>query len=256
MTVDESVLDVYLRSYRDLIATEQVEGSFVLSLPLHLAANHRIEITVTRFGDDLYLISDSARTLGEIQAAGYSLTSQMKTRIESLAGVSGVRAVDTHLVLESTRADLGVSIQKFAEITKTIGDVYLVHRQHDEPDNEIILQVQAIVQAMGMHYRLNERVAGEIEAHPFDIVVPANGRPGMALSVVSGRNTHNLAQIWGFKCEDVKRGEWYRAARARVALVYDVRHAWSEASKAILESRADVAIASNALDELRTKVKA
>jgi hypothetical protein len=101
-------------------------------------------------------------------------------------------------------------------------------------------------------YRLDEKVAGKIELHPFNLVVPPNGRPGLAVSILSGKNTHNVAQIWYFKCDDVKNGEWYQRSKSRLALIYDVRgHVWSESSRAILESRADLALPSDALDDFR-----
>ena len=67
----DAVLDAYLRAYRDLIAVELDGDSATLSFPFHLAANHRVEITVTKFGGNRCILSDSARTLGEVQAAGY-----------------------------------------------------------------------------------------------------------------------------------------------------------------------------------------
>ncbi len=108
----------------DLVEAESVGNSVVLSFPMHLASNHRIEITVTRWNKNSYMISDSARTLGEIEAAGYKVTSHMMERIEIIASASGLRVADTHFILESSLHELGASIQKFLEITKTIGDVY------------------------------------------------------------------------------------------------------------------------------------
>ncbi len=248
----DSVLDTYLRAYRDLIAVERVDSSVVLSFPLHLAAGHRIELTITDLGGNRCTISDSARTLGEVQAAGYSLTSHMKQRLERVAGLSDIGIVNNHLVLECTHDEVGNSIQQFLEISKTIGDVYLVHKQREKPDDEVILLVQTILNSMGRVYRTDEKIAGEIESHPFDIVVPPNGHPGLAVSVLSGQNTHNVAQIWYFKCDDIKKGQWYRRSNGRLALIYDVRNQiWSDTSKAILASRADLAVPSDSLDELR-----
>lgn len=254
--VIDSVLDTYLDAYRGLIEVERVNGSAILSFPLHLAANHRIEITISAFGEGRCVISDSARTIGEIEAAGYNVSTQMKQKLERLAGLSGIRIVDGHLVLESSYEDLGVSIQKFLETSKTIGDVYLVHKQREKPDDEIILQIRDILDSVRLLYRTHEKIDGEIEAHPFDVVVPPNGRPGLAVTVVSGQNTHTLAQVWAFKCDDVKRGEWYRNAKAKLALVYDVRYqAWSDASRAIIRSRADIAVPSDSLKSLRDRLQ-
>jgi hypothetical protein len=198
------------------------------------------------------IISDAARTLGEVSAAGYSITSKMQERLEAVAGMAGLRIVEGHLVLECGREELGPPIQKFLEISKTIGDVYLVHRQKEQPNKELIAAVRNVFDSMGLHYLLDRRVQGQIEAHPFDILVPPNGRPAIAVSVLTGQNTHSLAQIWGFKCEDVRRGDWYKKSRGKLALIYEVKnHVWSDASRAILETRSDLAIPSDDLQSLR-----
>jgi len=58
----EPILDRYLRVYRRLLLAEPVdERSIVISFPWRLAANHRIEITVTKAGRGKYLLSDAAK---------------------------------------------------------------------------------------------------------------------------------------------------------------------------------------------------
>jgi hypothetical protein len=257
MTQTDTIVEAYFRSYREMVEAEEVNaGSVVLSFPFHLAANHRIEITVTKFSDKTYLISDSARTVGEIQAAGYSVSSQMLERLEKLASASGLRLVDTHFVLESSRDTLGIAIQKFLEITKTVGDAYLVHRPKEPSEKALIAQVRSILDSRGLLYKLRERILGEIEPHPVDILVPSNGRPGWAVSILSRHDTHTLAQVWGYKCEDIKRGDWYKTNPTTLALVYDVQHhQWSEASRAILEHRADIAVPSDSLGELKSFIE-
>jgi hypothetical protein len=252
----DAVLDTYLRTYRDLIAVERSNSSVTLSFPFHLAAGHRIELTVTDLGTGRCVISDAARTLGEVQAAGYKVTNQAKERIERVAGLADLRIVNQHLVLECSPHELGPSIQKFLEASKTIGDVYLVHRYREKPDKGLIAQVRRVLDSKNMLYRLGDRIPGRIENHPFDIVVPSNGRPGLAVSVIGGQNTHNIAQIWYYKCDDVRHGEWYEKSRSKLALIYDVRHQeWSEASRAILESTADIAIPSDLLSEFGAKIE-
>lgn len=123
-----AVVETYLRAYRDLIVTERVsDRDVIISFPLHLAANHRIEIAVTRIGESRYVLSDLARTLGELEAAGYSLTTKMRDRLEKLASISGVQVVDRYLILETHEREIGQSMQRLLEVSKTIGDVYLVH---------------------------------------------------------------------------------------------------------------------------------
>jgi hypothetical protein len=137
----DAVLNAYVNSYRELIEVEQLgDDSVVLSFPFHLAANHRIEITVTKWNSGSYLISDSARTIGEVQAVGHTVTSQMMERLERIASASDLRLVDTTFILESSSAELGLSIQKFLEMTKTVGDVYLAHKQKERMDQEVISQ--------------------------------------------------------------------------------------------------------------------
>ncbi len=252
--ITESILDTYLHAYRDLIAIEEVEGSTVLSLPMHLAAGHRIEITVTKWSDGTFILSDSARTLGEIEAAGFALTRQMRERLDRLATEFGANFIDRHLILNSKHGELGGSIQRFLEVSKTIGDMYLVHKHPAKPDEEIVSQVRAILDSKKIYYRLDDKIPGQIENHPFDFVVPPNGHPGLALGVVGGKNTHSMAPNWYYKCDDVRNGEWYKKAKARLALVYDARLQWSVASREILEKKADIAIASDRLGDLRARL--
>jgi hypothetical protein len=249
-TVIESILDTYLSAYRGLLMAEPVDGNSVtISFPLHLAAHHRIEITVTDLGVDKCIISDGARTLGEVQDAGYSLTTPMKERLEGIANLSGVRIVKDHLVLESSYRDVGTSIQKFLEMSKMIGDVYLVHRQRANVGDELVAQVRKVLNSKKILYRVRSKLQGKYEAHQFDIVAPPNGHKGLAVSILPGQNTHNTAQVWYCKCDDIKRLRDNRSIR--LGLIYDVRFdTWSETSKALLRAKADIAIPSDSLGEL------
>jgi len=66
----------------------------------------------------------------------------------------------------------------------------------------------------------------------------------MAVSILSGANSHLVAEAWGFKAEDIKQFN----PDLKVGLIYDVvLSKWSEDSKKILETKADLAIAGNAL---------
>lgn len=255
-TAIDTVLETYLKAYRGLIAVERLDQSTVLSFPMHLAASHRIEITVTDWGKGRFVISDSARTIGEIVAAGYSVTRQMRERLDNLASGIGAQIVDTHLILQTSQTDLGESIQKFLELSKTLGDVYLVHKQREKPDNDLIQEVGNILSANGLHYRQHEKINGRLEIHSLDMVVPPNGHPGLAVGILSGHNTHGIAGFWYYKCDDIKEGEWYQNAKARLALVYDVRSdSWSDTSRSILELKADIAVPSDSLKELSKRLK-
>jgi hypothetical protein len=150
--------------------------------------------------------------------------------------------------------ELGFAIQTVLEFSKTIGDVYLIHKLRDEADKEVIDQVASVLKTSHIHFQRDKKISGELEKHPFDIVVNSNGLPGMAVKVLGGQNTHSTAQIWAYKCEDIRRGRW-RKAKNKLVLVYDERNRWSDASKSILESRADVVLSSGSINLLPDALK-
>ncbi len=248
-SVIDSVVETYLLAYRELIESERDGRSITLSLPFHLAANHRIEITVTDLGGNVCIVSDSARTLGEIEAAGYSLTGQMKQRLASIASASGLRVIDSNLILESSYAELGNSIQKFLEVSKMIGDVYLVHRQRAEAGDGLLARVKTVIDSTNIRYLQGQKLHGKIEDHSVDLLVSPNGHRGLAVSVLGGQNTHALAQIWYGKCDDIRKARENK--NIKIALVYDVSSGvWSDASKSWLAAKADVVLPGNSLGEL------
>lgn len=250
----DSVLDTYLRAYRSLIAVEPAdENSITLSFPFHLAASHRVELTVTDMGNGRCIISDAARTLGELEDAGYR-SAQIRKKLEAIATLSGLSMAKDYLLLESSYSDLGMSLQKFLETSKTIGDIYLVHRQRVPTEAKLVAEVKAVLDSKSLAYRERLKIHGQIEDHPFDLVIPANRHPGMAASVLGGQNTHATAEIWGFKCDDIRREE--NNANIKLVLIYDVRLAtWSETSKKILQSRADVALPGDSLTDLASQLE-
>lgn len=250
----ESVLDTYISAYRDLIVTERVEpNSLTLSLPMHLAGSHRVEITVTDIGKGWCVLSDGARTLNEIRNAGHSLTPQMKEKLERIANISSVEIVEETLVWEVQYAEIGPSIQKYLELCKMIGDVYLIHKPRDTEEGDLVCEVKTVLDSKGVPYLVHRKIYGEIEVHPFHFLIPPNGHPGLAVKVVSGHNTHSIATDWYFRCDDIKKDQ--KNHHTKLALVYDVRIAkWSDASKAILARKADAAIPSNELSELGDRI--
>lgn len=245
-----SVLTTYLRTYRNLIAVEYIDhNSVTLSFPFHLAASHRIEITVTALGNGGAILSDAGRTLGEIEAAGHSLTDPVKDRLGKIAKASGIRIVKGHLLMESTHKDLGSAIQRFLEVSKMIGDVYLVHKQRADSDEELRAEVRAVFDSTNIKYRQKQKLRGKIEDHRIDLLVSPNGRPGLAVSVLGGQNTHALARIWYCQCDDIQSVEENR--NIKIVLVYDVRfEKWSAKSTALLEAKADVVIPGDSIERL------
>jgi hypothetical protein len=253
--VTDSVLSTYLHTYSSLIAVEPAdENSVTLSFPFHLASNHRIEITITDLGNERCVVSDAARTLGEIKNAGYSLSGEVRNRLEAMAKPSGLRLVGDYFLLESSYADLGLSIQRFLEMSKTIGDAYLIYRQPPIREGELLAEVKSVLDSRRLLYRENRKVRGQLESHPFDLLVSPNGNPEMAVSVLVGQNTHTLAQVWAYKCEDIHRETENR--NLRLALIYDVRSAnWSPTSQRILASRADIALRGDSLEEFPRRLE-
>src|SRR5271157_997587 len=112
----ESVVDTYLSTYRDLMASEKIDDNSVsLSFPFHFASNHRIEVVVTRTGESQYVLSDSARIMSELRASGYHVNKDVRTKLEQIGSSAGIRTVRDYLVLETTTSKLGDDIQRFVE---------------------------------------------------------------------------------------------------------------------------------------------
>jgi hypothetical protein len=244
------ILNRYLQECRKLLSAKSVEDrSVTISFPFHLAANHRIEITATKIGKQQYILSDAARTLGEVQDAGHTITRGMMARIERISGAAGISIRDGHLLMETSAKNLAASIQRYLETAKTIGDVYLIHKSRIEPDGRLVSEIRRALDSTHMLYREKEKLRGQIEVHSFDLLVPPNGHPGLAIGVVSGQNTRALATNWYYRCDDIKLAKDNR--NVRLALIYDVAGGiWSDASKRILAIKADAAIPSNSPGEL------
>jgi hypothetical protein len=253
MTQLDSVLEQYLRTYRELISVEQIDDNSVsFSFPFHFASNHRIEVVVTHVSKDIYIISDSARIITELIASGYRVTKQLREKLETISKISGLRLIRDYLIMDSTRATLGGDIQRFLEAAKTIGDVYFVHKEKGINEQEIVAKVKKILDAEKVVYQEKFDVRGEIEPHKFAFYVPPNGSKALAIAVLGTQNTHNAAQVWAFKTEDVKRQPVNKGLR--VGIVYDTTQPWSEESRRILQSRADIVLADDRIEEITPKL--
>ncbi|MGH9451946.1 MAG: DUF1828 domain-containing protein [Terriglobia bacterium] len=251
--VIDPVLSRYLDAYRSLIEVENVQqDSVTISFPFHYSGNHRIEVTVTKLDEDSYVISDMARTVGELRSFGYRPGNRLHEQIEKLSKLSGLRIDQDYLLLDSKSADLGHNIQNFLEATKTVADVYLVHRERAAlQETDLLREVKHILNRRRVIYKEGDKISGKIEAHSVDLFVPPNGRPGMAIALLSGSNSHLTAEAWGFKSEDIKSAN----PRLKVGLVYDVVSSkWSDDSKRILESKADLAIPGNAMSRFEDQL--
>lgn len=242
----DDVLSEYISAYRELIVVEPTEeNSATLSFPFHYSGDHRIELTVTRIDKNRYVISDLARTMSELRDAGYRMGAATRKKVEKLAKRSGLRVTKDHLLAECDAKGLGVTIQTVLESAKTIADAYLVHgRPRGVPEEELANAVRKILTERKVLYKEKEKIRGEIERHSVDFYAPPNGSVGLAVSILSGYNTHIIAEAWGFKCEDIRQAN----ANLKIGLVYDVEGGkWTDESRKILEEKADMAVPGDSL---------
>lgn len=247
MSLREQILDNYLDAQRGLTEIEQVdENNVVLSLPLHFSANSRVELAVTRITDSYFTISDMAQTLGELKDAGYSIGGKLKEKVQGFAKAAGADFAGNHLVKKCSAKELGEAIHQFADMAKTIGDAYLSYgtRKIAPEEDELIARVRRIFTEKKYVYKEQHAVSGTIEVHTVDFYVAPNGTRGLALAVLPNP-IHIVAEAWGFKSQDIK----HENKNIAVGIVYDSSRA-KDNSKAILQSTADVAVPSNAIENL------
>jgi len=248
-----SVTNQYLETYKNLLEVESIdENNIALSFPFHFASNHRIEVLVTRVDEKNYVISDGALILTELKASGQSINNKLRERLEKIGGLAGIKLIREYFTLNSQPSTLGDDIQKFLEATKTIGDVYFVHKDKGINEREIIAAVKTILDKEKVVYQEKYNIGGEIEPHKFNFYVPPNGSRALALAVLGSQNTHNAAQVWAFKTDDIKRQKINR--ELRIGIVYDTRQVWSDESKQILESRADLVLADTEIPKIAPKL--
>ena len=248
------VLKAYLSAYRELVVSEPVRDrhmrdSVVISLPLHFSGNHRVEVTATRYTPGRFILSDMARTLGELAEGGKAVTSEFRRRAKEIAGFFGVKFKLDHMILESDEQHLGENIQRLAEAAKTIGDAYLLHRTRAVHARQVIDEVRAIFAARELRFETNKKVSGEIDEYQFDLFIPPNGKPGIAVAVIGGQNTKNLAKVWDFNCRDIreKHGD-----KLLIDLVLDEKDSapWSRTTQRILKKEADTVAKSGDLSPI------
>lgn len=108
--------------------------------------------------------------------------------------------------------------------------------------------MKSVLDAEKVVYQEKFSLSGEIEPHKFNFYVPPNGSRALALAILSSQNTHYAAQVWAFKTEDVKRQPVNRGLR--VGIVYDTEKTWTDESRRILESRADLVITDKDVEQI------
>ena len=164
-----------------------------------------------------------------------------------IAKPAQVRVLDESLVADCTPHYVGIVLHEFAEAAKTIGDAYLAYKVKTSPDTRLIEEIRAIFADRQIAYKFNQKVRGKIDVHPIDFVIPPNGHPGLALAALGGGRTHDTAQIWYFKCQDIRTQD----NRLKVGIVYDVEQSvWSSRSETILRDNADFAMPSDQIETL------
>lgn len=255
MAAQNKVLVAYLKAYCKLVVSEVVRDksvgeSVALSIPLHFSGNHRVEITATEFSPGRYILSDMARTLGELSEGGKEVTADFRKRAEQIAERHGARFVMNHMLLDCDAAVLGEAIQRLAEASKTIGDAYLLQRSQAVHARAVVDEVKTIFRARQLKFKENVKLKGTVEKYPFDLLVPANGKPGLAVAVIAGHNTHAQAKIWAFNCMDVH--DAHRGNGIKLGIVLDEEDSapWTRGSKKILRKGADIVVSSSNLSEL------
>lgn len=250
----DKVLKAYLDAYKKLVVSERVKDknagqSTALSVPLHFSGNHRVEVTITEFSPGKFILSDMARTLGELAEGGKTITPDFRKKAEEIAAQFGTEFVLDHLICQSDISALGGNIQRFAEACKTIGDAYLLQRSHYVHVRAVVDEVKRIFSARQIEFQQDFKVPGELKKHDFDVYVAPNGKPGVAVAVIAGHNTHALAKVWAFNCWDV-RNLHHKTLKLGLVLDEEDSAPWTSGSRKILRKTADIVAPSNDLDAL------
>jgi len=251
----EQILESYFGAYKEMITAEQMdENNVIVSFPFHYVGNHRVEVAVTLTPQPRgrFLISDMGRTIGELKEYGYAVAPSLLSRMVDIARPAKVRIVDDNLIMDCKPEDIGANLHTFAEAAKTIGDAYLAYHVKAPSEKRLIDAIREVFAAREIAYKLRQKVHGKIDVHPVDFYIPPNGHPGLAMGVLGGYNTHTIAQVWYFKCQDMRAFN----SRLKVGLVYDVDESTrSQRSQDILRDVADFALPSDQLRNLGETVE-
>jgi hypothetical protein len=252
MALLDEVLKDYFATHLELIAGEQLDvNNVVVSLPLHFVGNQRVEVAITR-ADGLFVLSDIGRVIRVLKEYGYAVSEKLVSQIVHLSKPAKVRVVTENLIMECKPKEVGTALHAFGEAAKTIGDAYLAFHIRVPSEKRLVEEVRNLLSQRQILYRFQRKIHGKLDVHPVDFYVPSNGHPGLALKVLAGYNTHSTAQIWYFKCQDIRAFD----SRLKVGIVYDIEDSnWSPRSEGILESVADFALPSSELRELPELVK-
>lgn len=243
-----------MNAYKKMVVSEMVEdkarSSVALSLPLHISGNHRVEVTVTEFSAGRFIVSDMARTLGELADGGKQVTSDFRKRAEEIAAKFGARFLFDHMLLDCDLPAVGEAIQRVAEASKTIGDAYLLQHSQAVHARAVVNEIKDILRARQLKFKQDVKLRGTLEEYPFDLVVPPNGKPGLAIRVIAAHNPHTHAKVWAFNCMDVREAHPGNGIKLGIVLDEEDSAPWTKGSRTILRKGADIVASSRNLSEL------
>jgi hypothetical protein len=252
MALKDEILRSYFATHKELIEAEQLdEDNALFSFPLHIVGNHRIEVSVTKT-DGVFLLSDTGRIISDLKDYGYSISRSLLERMAHIARPANVRIVNGTLVMDCPQSEIGGALHIFAEAAKTIGDAYLAFPAKTSSEKRLLEDVARVLDESHLAYRVSHKVEGNIEKHTVDFYMPPNGHPGLALEILGGYSTHMMAQVWYFKCNDMRLSN----SRLKFGIIYDIENStWSAKSQEILQNVADFALPSTDLPRLPDTVK-
>jgi len=255
MSLDLEILTEYLEAQKELVAVESVdERTAIISLPLHFSAYTRVEISVTEITPDQYVLSDMAKTIGELKDAGFQVKDKLRQRINEMVEIQRVLISGNTLIKHCSRQDLGNAITQFGEAAKTIGDAYLVYPRASSAskiEDDVKQKVRKTFERKNYAYQERKEVPGSIENHRVDFLIHPNGAKGLALAVLPDPDRIH-AEAWGFKTQDIKT---VSKDRIIVGVLYNAEKA-KDISRNILARIADLSVAFSEVDEFGERLEA
>ncbi len=126
MSLAAEVLTKYFDAQKELVAIQSIDDrNVILSLPLHVSAYSRIELSITQISKSVFVVSDMGQTLGEMTDAGYQISDNTRKRIHELVEMAKIQLDGKTLFRQCNANELGKVIHEFADTAKTVGDAYL-----------------------------------------------------------------------------------------------------------------------------------
>jgi hypothetical protein len=253
----DALIETFVTSFGAQARTARLGDWCRLSLPIHTTGGHRIELAVNEISATKVLVSDLGKTLSELVSIGVDPFANQKRaeRFEALEREFGVTRQESELQMLVDARDLGASLIRFATALKTISDMAYLHRVSTGAVYRINLAIRTMLEREKIPFSEGERaiVRGVLEPQiQLDFLGRAEERP-FGLAVIGGAGTKRLAEVWGFRFEDMRKAD---QVIRRIAVYDDEEQRWSKASVRILEGTADLALPSSRVDTLTTFLKA